>query len=112
MQAEKTKTAQACILFGIFLSRQAGHFPSDRWVTFVRDRVGHFSSEFPLMKEDLADMAESLVRMTCLKRHFTTDEETVGGPVDVAVATRGDGFVWIKRKHYFSADLNHHYFER
>lgn len=65
-----------------------------------------------LMKEDLADMAESLVRMTCLKRHFTTDEETVGGPVDVAVATRGDGFVWIKRKHYFSPDINHHYFER
>lgn len=65
-----------------------------------------------LMKEDLADMAESLVRMTCLKRHFTTDDETVGGPVDVAVATRGDGLVWIKRKHYFPADINHHYFER
>ena len=65
-----------------------------------------------LMKEDLADMAESLVKMTCLKRHFTTDDETVGGPVDVAVITRGDGFVWIKRKHYFSPDINHHYFER
>lgn len=65
-----------------------------------------------LMKEDLAEMAESLVKMTCLKRHFTTEEETVGGPVDVAVATRGDGFVWIKRKHYFDASINHHYFER
>lgn len=65
-----------------------------------------------LMKEDLADMAESLVKMTCLKRHFTTDDETVGGPVDVAVITKGDGFVWIKRKHYFSPDINHHYFER
>lgn len=56
-----------------------------------------------LSKEDLADMAESLVRMTCLKRHITTDEESVGGPVDVAVITKGDGFVWIKRKHYFSS---------
>ena len=65
-----------------------------------------------LMKEDLAEMAESLVKMTCLKRHFTTEEETVGGPVDVAVATRGDGFVWIKRKHYFDANINYHYFER
>lgn len=65
-----------------------------------------------LMKEDLADMAESLVRMTCLKRHFTTDDETVGGPVDVAVITKGDGFVWIKRKHYFSPEINYHYFER
>lgn len=65
-----------------------------------------------LSKEDLADMAESLVRMTCLKRHITTDEESVGGPVDVAVITKGDGFIWIKRKHYFDRELNPHYFER
>lgn len=65
-----------------------------------------------LGKEDLGDMAENLVRMTCLKRHITTDEETVGGPVDVAVITKGDGFVWLKRKHYFLADINHRYFER
>ena len=64
-----------------------------------------------LSKEDLADMAESLVRMTCLKRHITTDEESVGGPVDVAVITKGDGFIWIKRKHYFDRELNPHYFE-
>lgn len=65
-----------------------------------------------LGKEDLGDMAENLVRMTCLKRHITTDEETVGGPVDVAVITKGDGFIWLKRKHYFPADINHRYFER
>lgn len=65
-----------------------------------------------LDKEDLADMAESLVRMTCLKRHVTTDEETVGGPVDVAIVTKGDGFIWKKRKHYFDPDLNSQFFER
>ena len=65
-----------------------------------------------LSKEDLADMAESLVRMTCLKRRITSEEESVGGPVDVAVITKGDGFVWLKRKHYFDAALNPHYFER
>ena len=64
-----------------------------------------------LSKEDLADMAESLVRMTYLKRRITSEEESVGGPVDVAVITKGDGFVWLKRKHYFSAELNPHYFE-
>ena len=81
-------------------------FIQENYVSKLMDTVSY------LMKEDLADMAESLVRMTCLKRHVTTDDETVGGPVDVAVATKGDGFVWIKRKHYFSADINHHYFER
>lgn len=65
-----------------------------------------------LDKEDLADMAESLVRMTCLKRHVTSDEETVGGPVDVAIVTKGDGFIWKKRKHYFEPELNSQFFER
>lgn len=65
-----------------------------------------------LEKEDLADMAESLVRMTSLKRHVTNAEETVGGAVDVAIITKGDGFVWKKRKHYFDPDLNSQFFER
>ena len=65
-----------------------------------------------LGKEDLAEMAESLIKMTGLKRHVTTDEESVGGPVDVAVVTKCDGFVWIKRKHYFSPELNPNYFQR
>ena len=65
-----------------------------------------------LSKEDLAEMAESLIKMTGLKRHVTTDEESVGGPVDVAVVTKCDGFVWIKRKHYFSPELNPNYFQR
>ena len=34
------------------------------------------------------------------------DAETVGGPIDVAVISKGDGFIWIKRKHYFSTELN------
>ena len=65
-----------------------------------------------LSKEDLSDMAENLVRMTCLKRHITSELESVGGPVDVAVITKGDGFIWIKRKHYFEASLNQQFFER
>jgi len=58
-----------------------------------------------LPKDDLAGMAESLVNLTSFKRKVTLDE-TVGGPIDVAVISKGDGFVWIKRKLYFKADLN------
>lgn len=65
-----------------------------------------------LSKEDLAEIAENMVSMTYLNRRFTSQEESVGGPVDVAVITKGDGFVWIKRKHYFDAGINHQYFER
>ena len=50
-----------------------------------------------LSKEDLADMAESLVRMTYLKRRITSEEESVGDPVDVAVITR-EGRKLVKKK--------------
>jgi hypothetical protein len=61
--------------------------------------------------DELAEMALSLVNITSFKRKVSIDElETVGGPVDVAVITKGDGFIWIKRKHYFDPKLNHHYF--
>ena len=59
-----------------------------------------------LPKEELAALAESLVNLTSLKRHVTRGAETVGGPIDVAVISRGDGFIWIKRKHYFNKELN------
>lgn len=63
-----------------------------------------------LPKEDLAAMAESLVNLTSFKRRISREAETVGGPIDVAVISKGDGFIWIKRKHYFNKDLNPYFF--
>jgi len=60
-------------------------------------------------KEDMAELAESLVNITSIKRKFTSSDssdESVGGPVDVALVTKGDGFIWIKRKHYFDMQNN------
>ncbi|MBH1476565.1 hypothetical protein I5U59_03170 [Stenotrophomonas maltophilia] len=59
-----------------------------------------------LPKDELAGMAESLVNLTAFKRRVTGTLETVGGPIDVCVISKGDGLVWVKRKHYFPADLN------
>ena len=64
-----------------------------------------------LPKDELAAMAESLVSLTSFKKKVTLKDETVGGPIDVAVISKGDGFIWISRKHYFEPDLNHHFFE-
>lgn len=63
-----------------------------------------------LDKEDMANMAESFIALTSLVRRMQPGEETVGGPVDVAVISKGDGFVWINRKHYFNPDLNASFF--
>jgi len=59
-----------------------------------------------LPKDELAEMAEALVNLTKFRRRVTIVPETVGGPVDVAVITKGDGFVWIRRKRYFDPALN------
>jgi hypothetical protein len=48
-----------------------------------------------LPKDELPALAEALVSLTSIKRHFSHDLETVGGPIDVALITKGDGFVWI-----------------
>ena len=65
-----------------------------------------------MAKQELAQLAEALVNITSLKRKFSAEEETVAGPIDVAVISRSDGFVWVKRKHYFPADLNPQFFVR
>lgn len=59
-----------------------------------------------LPKDELAEIAEALVNLTSFRRKVSSSPETVGGPIDVAVITKGDGMVWIKRKHYFDANIN------
>jgi hypothetical protein len=63
-----------------------------------------------LPKDDLAGFAETLVNLTLFKRKVSLDAETVGGPIDVALISKGDGFIWIKRKHYFKPELNNSFF--
>ena len=65
-----------------------------------------------LPKDELSNLAESLINLTSLKRKVQDGLETVGGDVDVAIITKGDGFIWTKRKHYFKPELNPHYFDK
>lgn len=59
-----------------------------------------------LPKEEMADMALALVELTSLRRKVDSPLESVGGPVDVAVISKGDGLIWMRRKHYFDLDKN------
>lgn len=92
-------------LINNFLDKLSQKMKQDHWSP-IMSVVGS------LPKEEMAEMAEALVSLTSLKRRVSPEHETVGGPVDVAVISKGDGLVWIKRKHYFTPDLNHRYFER
>jgi hypothetical protein len=84
-------------------------FEEFRQQTLVHPIVSIVSMVSVLPKEELAAMAEALVNLTSFKRRFTPNAETVGGPIDVAVISRGDGFIWVKRKHYFRPELNPHF---
>ncbi len=94
---------------------------NEKWKDVMNDIVNYSKAEYyaPIVRavrvlpiDELASMAESLVNLTSFKRQVAMDENahTVGGPIDVAVISKGDGFIWIKRKHYFKPELNHHFF--
>lgn len=61
---------------------------------------------------EIAKLADSLVSITSVHRKVAVTLETVGGPTDVALISKGDGFIWIKRKHYFDPALNLDYINR
>jgi len=88
------------------LSEDAASFQRQNYINPLMDAVSTLS------KDDLAEMAESLIYLTYLKRRITFAEESVGGPVDVAIISKGDGFIWKKRKHYFKPELNPHFFSK
>ena len=64
--------------------------------------------------DELALLAESMINITSIKRKVVIDQNigTVGGPVDLAIISKSDGFIWLKRKHYFDSKLNPQYFNR
>jgi hypothetical protein len=53
---------------------------------------------FGLPRDELADMAEMLVKLTAFRQRVSSDGQSVGEPIDVAVISKSDGFVWHKKK--------------
>lgn len=56
--------------------------------------------------DEMAELAETLITLQSLKEKVTKPSETVGGPVDVAIITKHEGLVWVKRKHFFNSNIN------
>ena len=87
---------------------------SDGW--FERARREH---AYPLRRvlgalpvEEMVELAETLVNLQSLKEKVTKPSASVGGPVDVAIITKNEGLVWVKRKLFFDAQLNPRYLYR
>jgi hypothetical protein len=105
---EKRKNKEKLKGSGIeLLDRHKEELRKYRRINYVNPVI-HVVSALP--KDELAAMAESLVNLTSFKRKMSMDAETVAGPIDVAVISKGDGFIWIERKHYFERELNPQFF--
>ena len=57
--------------------------------------------------QDAIELAELFLTETTKSFYrFLPGADIVGGDTDIAVVTRHEGFKWIKRKHYYPAELN------
>ncbi len=90
------------------LTEAARQKVSDAWLNQAREQ-----HVYPLRRvlgvlpiDEMAELAETLINLQSLKEKVTKDTATVGGPIDVAVITKAEGLVWIKRKHFFEPKLN------
>ena len=60
----------------------------------------------PLPIQDAIDIAEFFVQTTITFSKFRPGAPSVGGPIDIAAITKHEGFKWVKRKYYFTRDIN------
>ncbi|MGI9594514.1 MAG: hypothetical protein ACR2QK_00055 [Acidimicrobiales bacterium] len=77
--------------------------------TYPRSRRESYLAALEIMPlAEMASTAERLVGIARLHASARLEPRTVGGPIDVAVISRTDGFAWTERKLYWPAGLNPH----
>ena len=56
--------------------------------------------------QDAIDLSNFLVDTTIKFSKYAPGPSTVGGPIEIAVITKHEGFKWVKRKHYYDIEIN------
>ena len=56
--------------------------------------------------QDAIDLVKFLADISVKSSRFTPGAQLIGGPIDIAVITKHEGFKWIERKHYYDEELN------
>ncbi|MNI41508.1 hypothetical protein D3C73_957630 [compost metagenome] len=96
------------------ITQETRKLHADQWYEQIRNQhispLSNIINSLPL--PDMAGLARSLIELESLKERVTRPSESVSGPIDVAVISKHDGFVWIDRKHYFKPELNPRFFKR
>ena len=106
----KTKKDELMKSIELQSEKQAKHVEEKVGLLIARRFWGILGVVQILPLKELARVAETLVSLSSFNKRLSLEAETVGEPIDVAVISKGDGFIWINRKHYFKRELNHRYF--
>lgn len=56
--------------------------------------------------QDAIDLVAFLANVSAQFTHFAQGPDTVGGPIEIAAITKHEHFKWIRRKFYYSRELN------
>ena len=51
--------------------------------------------------QEMASLAENLIKATEIHKKIIGDAEEVGGLIDLAIITKNDGFQWLNRKSWY-----------
>jgi|688.fasta_scaffold05066_5 hypothetical protein len=74
------------------LPHTAGEYSERNYLVSLRRALA------ALPAASLVEVARSLIELQALRKTTTAQADTVGGPIDVALITPTDGFVWIRHK--------------
>lgn len=66
--------------------------------------AGMITDAMPI--QDAIDLSAFMVDVAIKWARFTPQEETVGGAIEIATMTKHEGFKWVRRKHFYSRELN------
>ncbi len=87
------------------LERLAGFgVPPEEAVNLVADFAQMAHSAMPI--QDALDLVDFLANTTCGFVRFVPGHPTVAGPIDLAAITKHEQFKWVRRKHFYPAELN------
>lgn len=71
--------------------------------------INHFAAplSLPAMPiQDAIEVARFAVDTAAKYAKYGMRPETIGGPIELAAITKHEGFRWVARKHYYSAEFN------
>jgi len=60
----------------------------------------------PMPLQDAIELARFLVDLATNYARFAPGAPTVGGPTEIAVISKHEGFKWVNRKYYYNRELN------